>query len=305
MIDFVYITSASHSGSTLLTLLLARHPAVTTIGETIAVQSRGNGDTGLCSCGELISECGFWKELERRLKQRRGVAQLSEYQTDFRLPQHRWTDRLLRAEYHGRCLEMIRDTLLAASPAWRSHGPRLLANNEALIDEVVRLSGKPVFVDSSKEPHRLKFLLQIPSLRTRAIHLVRDGRGVMASYMRRAKWPPERAVDEWRRSILSEEHILRRLPADARIFLHYEDLCRDVESHVARLLQFMGLDPQAWVRDQQGLEHHILGNRMRMQKDWKIQLDEKWRETLTRRELEIFERIGGRLNRKYGYTALT
>lgn len=301
MTEFVYLMSASHSGSTLLTMLLNAHRDVATIGESCAVHFRGAGDTGLCSCGETLAGCRLWSVLKERLAQRGVAVELAALQTEFRLPDAPWADRLLRMEYKGPGLEAVRDLLLTVNPAWRRESARLFASNEALVEEVVRAQGGKVFLDSSKEPHRLKFMMRIGSFRTRVIQLVRDGRGVMASYIRRSQWPPAKAADEWRRSILSEEAILKHFRSEDVIRVRYEDLCREVEPTVGAILTFMGLDPADWRPDFRAVDHHVLGNRMRMQNSSEIRLDERWRETLTAEDRHVFERIAGPLNRRYGY----
>jgi len=299
--DFVYLMAASHSGSTLLTLLLASHPDVATVGETCAVQWTGNGDTGLCSCGFGLEVCPFWRRLGERLG-RRGIAwNPRHFRTDFQVSRGRLTRRVLRAEYQGPLLEGLRDACLMVSPVWRRERADLFRNNQALIEETMRIQSGKVFLDSSKEPHRLKFFLQMPGLRIKVIHMIRDGRGVMNSYLTRSRWTPERSADEWRRSIVSEEHILHRLQPEQYIQIRYEDLCREMTNHVGRVLTFMGLNPDLWDPNFNEHERHILGNRMRMRKDIEVRLNEQWRESLTPDHLTTFEGIAGHLNRKYGY----
>ena len=194
MTEFTYIMSASHSGSTLLTLLLAAHPEIATIGETSAVTANGSGDTGLCSCGVKLRQCSFWEQVCNRMAARGVDARAADFSTEFRIPKSRSADRLLRAEYRGRSFETLRDLLLSCSPAWRARGKTILATNVALVESVREVCGARVFLDSSKEPHRLKFLLRAPSLSVKVIHLVRDGRGVAASYRRKGMSMPQ-AVD--------------------------------------------------------------------------------------------------------------
>lgn len=300
-IDYVYILAASHSGSTLLTLLLSSHPKVASVGETSALLWRGKSDSGTCSCGRPIDVCPFWARVREGMAARGVSWNDPGFQTDFRIPSARWTDRVLRAEHRGPLLEAVRDAFLCFSPAWRRAGPRILAANLALIETVMELSGGSVFLDSSKEPHRLKFLMRIQRLRTRVIQLVRDGRGVAASYVRRNEHPIDVASDEWRRSILSEEHLMRRLPPDRVLRLRYEDFCADVEGSARRIFEFMDLPFDPGIRDFHQREHHILGNRMRLSADGRIRLDEKWRTIMTPRMLAVFERTAGHINRRYGY----
>jgi len=72
---------------------------------------------------------------------------------------------------------------------------------------------------------------------------------------------------------------------------------------MARVFQFIGVAPEEAATDFRALEHHILGNAMRLDNRSEIQLDVRWRTELGPTELAIFERIGGRWNRKLGYDA--
>src|ERR1044072_4610633 len=54
-----YILSASHSGSTLLAMLLGAQPGACTVGE-LRAPSLGDPDVYRCSCGERIKKCPFW-----------------------------------------------------------------------------------------------------------------------------------------------------------------------------------------------------------------------------------------------------
>jgi hypothetical protein len=283
-------------------MLLASHPDVASVGETSAIEWKGEGDTGLCSCGEPLVQCAFWRDVGRALRDRGFDWTSDAFQTEFRMKSHAWPDRLLRAEYRGVCLELLRDALLGLHPGWRAAAPSILAANAALCEVVTELSGARVFVDSSKEPHRLKYMLRIPSLRTKVIHLVRDGRGVCASYVRKGL-PVDSAADEWRRSIVSEEHILRRLRPEQIVRVHYEDMCRDVHGVLGRLFRFMGVD-DAWRPNQgNGKKLHILGNRLRMKPIDEIREDDRWRTALSADDLATFGKRAGAVNERYGYAA--
>jgi hypothetical protein len=48
--------------------------------------------------------------------------------------------------------------------------------------------------------------------------------------------------------------------------------------------------------------HHVIpGNPLSRVKTLQPSLDESWRRNLSHSDLRMFERIGGKLNRKYGY----
>jgi hypothetical protein len=72
---------------------------------------------------------------------------------------------------------------------------------------------------------------------------------------------------------------------------------------MARVFRFIGVAPEEAATDFRVLEHHILGNAMRLDNRSEIQLDVRWRNELGAAELAIFERIGGRWNRKFDYDA--
>ena len=96
MTDYVYILSPAQSGSTLLTMLLASHPDVASIGETSAVLWEGDGDTGLCSCGDPVGACSFWQRLRAGLNERGVCWNGSGLETEFRMPTNPFVDRVLR-----------------------------------------------------------------------------------------------------------------------------------------------------------------------------------------------------------------
>ena len=62
MTRLVYILAASHSGSTLLGMLLAAQPDVCTVGE-LKLTALGDVERYVCSCGQRIRECTFWQEI--------------------------------------------------------------------------------------------------------------------------------------------------------------------------------------------------------------------------------------------------
>ena len=58
MARLAYIAASSHSGSTLLAMLLGAHPQACTAGE-LRLTNVGDPERYLCSCGEKISRCGI------------------------------------------------------------------------------------------------------------------------------------------------------------------------------------------------------------------------------------------------------
>ena len=195
--------------------------------------------------------------------------------------------------------------------------------NAALAASVLQLSGKQVLVGSSKTGIRLKYLLRNPELDIRVVRLVRDGRGVALTYTdtanfadardprlrnggtgvteRRPALPLRRAAKEWPRSNEEGTAILRQLAPDRWIEVRYEDLCTSPENTLRRIFDFIGTDSSLVALDFKDVEHHVVGNGMRLDSTSTIKLDERWRSVLTMSDLTVFDDVAGALSRDLGY----
>lgn len=301
MTDWAYILSPSYSGSTLLTFLLAGHPEVATIGE-LKASAMGDVDSYVCSCGMRIRECSFWQRVGEELAHRRLSFDLSDFGTRFRLPKRPLADRFMRSRFRGRVFESARDLALRVLPGARRGYRRIIDRNRTLSEVILHIQGGTIFLDGSKEPIRLKYLLGSAFCDIKVIYLIRDGRGTANSYMKHYSTSMPTAAREWRLTHEAIDRLVSCLPAGSWIKVHYEELCRDADGTLASIFAFLGLDAARAVRDYQSVEHHILGNSMRLRGTSEIRLDEKWKATLTPTDIETFQRLAGDLNRRYGYT---
>jgi hypothetical protein len=301
--NHVYVMAASHSGSTLLTLLIASHPDAGTIGETsgLGLIRRINIDDYRCSCGVHIRECEFWRRVSQEMHSRGFTFDVADFGTNFRMPRHTLVNRVLRAEHRGRFWESVRDLALLLSPSWRSCRPNIERRNEAFADVVRDLYGVRLLVDSSKTPDRLKFLRVIPSLCMKVVYLVRDGRAVALTYMIQNDWPMETAAREWRHNIRACRKCLATLKRGEWMQVRYEDLCARPEEVLSTVFRLIGLDPGLERPNFRASGNHVVGNKMRLEATTEVHLDDQWKTVLTRGQLADFDRIAGDVNREYGY----
>jgi hypothetical protein len=302
MSDVVYITSASFSGSTLLTFLLNTHPKIATIGEM-----KGDSmdvERYRCSCREPIGRCQFWQRLVARIRQHGVPFDLSDVwsQSGFRIREAALANRIVRHRHRSRLLELCRDAFTALSPACRRAFPRIVRTNTIFVQAVTELTGRSIFVDCSKDAVRLKYLRRIPSFRTKVIYMVRDGRGVMHSSMQHFNMSPGLAAREWLTAQREIACALRAVAQSSQLLIRYEDLCTNPTAVMARVFRFVGVSPEDAALDFRAVEHHILGNAMRLNDRSEIRLDVRWLDDLSPGELAVFEHIGGRWNRKLGYS---
>lgn len=324
MIKLAYILAASHSGSTLLSMLLGSHPRIATVGELkLSAKAMGDIDRYRCSCGEFILQCNFWQKIKESMATRGFEFDLVHAGTDYLTIESRYACRLLGPMHRGISLESFRDAALWLSPAWRTRLPEVHKRNAALVYTVSEITKSEIVIDSSKTALRLKYLLRNPELDVKVIRLIRDGRAVALTYTDPAcfadatdpalrsggsggqreheRLAMAQAAYEWRRCNEEAEHILRHADKSQWIEIHYEELCKDMENTLSRLFEFLGLDPKKRTRDFRAVEYHVVGNGMRLDTTSEIRLDERWRESLTDQDLRVFDDVAGEMNKRYGY----
>ncbi len=324
MNKLAYILAASHSGSTLLSMLLGSHRQIATVGELkLSTKAIGNFDRYRCSCGQFIRRCDFWQNITAGMARRGYEFDIANAGTDYRTVESFFARRLLNSMVRGKLLENCRDAALGLSAAWRKQLPQIHKRNAALVSTIAELSKAQFVVDSSKIGLRLKYLLKNPELNVKVIRLIRDGRAVALTYMNPADFADakdpalraggtggdrsnerlsmEKAAYQWRRGMEEAQHALKRLDKSQGIEVRYEDLCRDTEAVLGRLFTFLGLEPGNKVMDFRAVEQHVIGNGMRLDSTTQIVLDERWRTVLTKDDLRTFDHIAGAINRRYGY----
>lgn len=320
-----YILAASHSGSTLLSMLLGSHPQIATIGEMkLSAKAMGDLNRYRCSCGTLIRECRFWRLIKEGMAARGFDFDLACARTDYCAARSPYARRLLGPMHKGRFLETIRDAALGLSPAWRRHLAETHRRNVALASTVCEIAKAQFVVDSSKVGLRLKYLLRHPELDVKVIRLIRDGRAVALTYMDPGEFADAQDTDsraggmggdrkgerlsmreaayEWRRCMEEAEHILRRLGESQWTEVRYEDVCASPGATLGRLHKFLDVTSDRQPKEFRSVEQHVIGNGMRLDTTSEVRQDERWREILTEHDLRVFAAAAGEVNHRYGYT---
>ncbi len=238
----IYLAGMSHSGSTLLSLMLNAHPDICAVGELIDLERGSNwpyieqGTPIPCACGAAsLQECHFWSRVAAHVRESTGASMDDD---------------------------PVGHTFKA--------GPEVLRAISAV-------SGKRFVVNSSKRPGRLLSLLGPNELDVFPIHLVRDARGQIASIRRKSHgfW---RHIVWYARLHGQLRRMLKRVP---HVVLHYEDLVGNPKQTLETILEPLGLsyhsDQMRWFEQEQ---HTLGGNNLRWQpRD--LVLDERWRESLS------------------------
>ena len=292
----------SFSGSTLLAFLLNDCPDVISVGEITGISSKQDPGRYPCSCGCSLSDCPFWEDVTQAMRRRGFRFGANEWGTGFLVD-----DRLARViighHFRSAALERTRDALVLSVPKLRARLYNLACRNIALISSILEVGEKSVFVDVSKDDRRVHFLRNVTGSTPLIVHLVRDSLGFVSSNMANGGASLESSIMAWNRNSRRIERLRDGYPASRWVRVRYEDLCVDPNEQVARIASSGNFVPARIGHRYRGEHHHVLGNRMRLNNAARIELDEVWRDRLTRRQTERVLRGTARYRRVYGYPA--
>lgn len=259
----LFVASTSHSGSTLLDLMLNAHPEIVSVGELKQIRryarlARKLQRTPRCTCGAPnLKECPFWKRVDDMLTARTG---------------HGLAD--LNVEDYG-------DT------------ETFNADNAKLYDAISAVSRKTYIVDSSKHLNRLELLVDNPALDVFPIFLLRNPKGQICSALRKTVKPEENAYGFMRLivSYVWTNWRIRRLTAGRpHAVLHYEQLIANPVATLTSLMQTLGLTFHPGQLDWASQErHNIGGNRMRFETSSELKPNDQWRRELTPRQKLVID----------------
>jgi Sulfotransferase family len=261
---YLYIMGRGRSGSTILDILLGNSGQIESVGELLFGLSRA--DHAPCSCGASMSECSFWRRVRSRLEGE-GIT---------------WDEACGMLDRGAGGLWRI----------WRAGQTDPAVMRKALITKALaraigRTAGRPHLVDSGKSPTQgLLLLWHLPE--ARVIHLLRDPRAMLQSYVwrvrSRSNLSPSQLQISARRAPLflastAMEWTVVNLLCDlmAKAFasrvlrVRFEDLCAEPAVELERIGRAFGLDlrdladlaQKATSREPLAVGHNIGGNHLR------------------------------------------
>lgn len=295
--DIVYISCSSYSGSTLLSFLLNAHSAICSAGHTTGWRFR-EGKGFPCSCGQRIQDCPFYNKIASAFR-RDGLAfEYHSFGTDLRLVNNDRLNRYLTVRmprFLPSGLESTRDRLVRLLPGAGEEVRRVRHANRTFVDTALSHFGARVYVDNSHRPFRLRMLKDIDGFDVRALHLVRDFRGVAFSNMKLRGVGAAHATGAW----LGEQADITRVSAGLvpTRTVFYEDICDATDDTLADIHRFVGVAPETFGGDFKSSEHHILGNVMRFGPP-RIAKSTTWRDELPCDQRDVIERTAQRFVRR-------
>jgi len=259
-IKVIYILSLGHSGSTLLDLILGSHSQIESVGEIMAFGKywKSFSDNSLkleekdcCTCGYHVNECDYWSKV--------------------------------RYEMEANCEE------LGIVPSFNSK-EEINENTYCLLKAVLKISGKKIVCDSSKNLLRLKNYLKSELFEVFILHLVRDSRAVAYSWAKKrvhsekeAQYSYYNVLKRWQKFNINNYSSFSNFTN--YFCLRYEDLVSDTPHTISKILEKNSLEFESDQLQFWKLKHHNLyGNRMRRRGNQEIKIDSSYLEKLSHQE---------------------
>jgi hypothetical protein len=277
----VSLLSNWYSGATLLTILLNAHSQIVSNGESMFFDEN-DARRYDCSCGRYIDECEFYDATTGHMRLADGTG---------------WNKRLfvqvpvfsrkpiLRSILHSPRLESaLRHEFINMVPAYRGIRDRFLNAQLQFFANAREVSGASIYLDGTKSIRRAQLFARDGRCAMKVLHLVRDGRGFCASYVKNMRQTPSwsDAVEVWMSYIGQVNQFSRIFPSVPVLVVRYEDLCRSTAKVIRGVCRFLDIPYEEPPADMMK-GAHILGNRMRRKFNGEIIEDTSWKERLDNR----------------------
>ena len=302
---YVCMPGQAYTGSTLLAMLVDTHPDAVSVGAASGPVPSVDVAPYRCSCGERLVDCAFWAKVAARCAELGTPLELGSkpWPTAFRVSRRRSVNALAARSLRSDAANAVRDALLWGRGPVAGRLRRIAAANVDLARAAAEATGASVFVDSSRDPLRPRYLTRFTDLDVRVLHLVRDPRGNVASILRhRPDLDVEVAAAQWRRANTEARRQRRAVPPGRWLSVRYEDLCAAPQVVLDQIHDHLGLAPHRLPDDLGAGEHHVLGNDMRLAGVDAVRLDERWRRALDADQLAAVERTCRPLAEEMGYS---
>jgi len=294
----VYLVSNHNAGSTPIALVANAHPAMISPGEMVGPGGRFHDAQGpTCSCGKTVDICPFWSEVGSQYQRKNFPWQPDKWGLDFRLPGHTW---LSRFALNRPDILTWRLSLCSRLPWFSTKIQDLLTRNLEFARIVLNVAEREAILDASKHPQRLYHLSRIPELDLRITHLLRDPRGWCNSRRKNFKEPVDQTAHRWAEENSRISQIISRIPS-RNITLRYEEFCENPQAAMKQIWSLADLPAVSLPDDLSTIKHHLLGNRMRTQKNLRIKQDLSWQTQLSKDEQKTIEQITAPIASRFGY----
>lgn len=294
----IFIISAGHSGSTLLTKLLGQQNGIFGGSELVNYSNDSvRSEISYCSCKVPYKNCKFWSEIAK--KNDIDNLQLFSILKKSKLP---YLKLLVTIFFNWKFSSKIINKNISAY--------------HALYRSIFQLDNSEIIVDASKSFFNALILASQMEYESNFIFLKRDGRAVLNSYLKshyyvdidgvktknkRVNFDDKGVVEYWvKQNILGL--ILKFVRYRKTTTIKYENLINDTDNQLDKLSNAIDVDFDHNILKFSEEDHLFEGNssRMNTKKIKRIDL-EKWRSGLSVEQLRKFDWKARTLNFLLGY----
>jgi len=199
-----------------------------------------------------------------------------------------------------------------------------IENNRIIYEEVFKATRVNTLIDSSKNMTRALFLKKyLKGYDFKFLFLVRDGRGVVNSYLKPSysiiekdkesgafktvKYPrnpsdPQRIIKSWRNGNLKTLLFLTLFQRGGYRIVRHEDFCNKPEETFRKIGEYVGFDFQEIMLKMGQVPNHIFGgNSSRINAKEIRKTEDSWKSKLKPEIIAAFNKKAGFLNNYLGY----
>ncbi|MBG0789917.1 MAG: sulfotransferase [Desulfovibrionaceae bacterium] len=304
-----YICSSAHAGSTILELLLSGHPEMSGLGEVLYLNADLERQVP-CACGMALYECNSWHGALRQIEKTRMV-DFSSSPFEFWLGEINyknvdWYNSYRKVRHHFRnALEFLIYRLgLGGAAHYFPYVGKSVRNVSLLYEALGNLRDVSFLIDSSKRYlHGLNLYLQNKGS-FKFVYLIRDGRSVMASHLKRGH-SLKNSVYNWKNFYDRSQSLFSKYVSDEDvIFIKFEDLCTKPESTLEKICVFLGVST-TYTYDMLNMDrdelHTVGGNWTKFDNQIKLRPPRDWSELLNKDQENYFNEHALTTNVKLGY----
>jgi len=284
---------------------LGTHPDVVNVGHMIGPGASFKKLPN-CSCRKQHDKCQFWKNVEKELN-KLGEPKNLYFGLHFNsiLEKRTVFNRLIVGGLIFDRIERLRNSIVKNYSKYYEEIKRIKKRNIRYIEAIKKVSNKNIIIDSSKDILRLQYLMEIPFLDIKVVHLVREPQGAVSSSLRRAKkrnkgskslvWTTLRWL-LYEKKI--EKKILNKIKRKNQYTVIYEDLCGNPLLVLDEIADQFGIKKGKFTTDYNPRNQHIYGNAIRIREPEKVKRDMRWEKEFNQLQISTIDFISSRYYNK-------
>ncbi len=286
----------------MLDMLLSSGEDVVSVGEMRLLENHinkkgfGYSWDWKCTCENSVNECDFWSSVICEYNAQHPGSEI-ETEVEIKLG-FRELIKAIFLSYIGR-LSRYYDK--------NNNNYRIAEKCWSIYNTIYDVTGKLNIIDSSKKPEQLYYLAKTsPGNKIKAIHIVRDSRGVANSKLKwehsigkQVRFSLFKGLIVWFLVNLKIKKTLDYLEDVDSLRVNYEKLCEKPAEEIKKICDFIEINysTKMLVMDAVG-KHNIAGTPNRFGKQNEaIAKDEKWKKNINIRHTIIINALGSILNK--------